>query len=88
MVRPCRDSIMQLDKSSDLSAVRQARLSGTSVKRLEDKSKDRNVAVTGRRLSALIVVKALSARLRYLRNLHFDIGRTLTVSRFEAVFTR
>ena len=70
--RECSDSIMQQERFRARRATRLARLSGISVKRLDDKSRDWRVFVRGARPDAAIVVMELSARLRCLRNLHLD----------------
>jgi len=76
---------MQFDKFSALRAVKDARLSGTSVKRLEDMSSECKVFARGARLSKLREVRELSARQRCLRNLHLDGGKIATVNKFEAL---
>jgi hypothetical protein len=76
---------MQLDRFSALKAVKDARLSGTSVKRLEDMSKECSVFASGARLSKLRDVRELSARLRCRKNLHFEGGNTVIDNKFEAL---
>ncbi len=71
----CRDSIMQLERFRALKAVKVARQSGTSAKRLEDRSRECRVLERAPRPDAVIEVNELSARLRCLKNLHLDAGR-------------
>lgn len=86
--RLCRESIIQFERLRALSEVKEARLSGTSVNRFDDKSREWRVLAKGDRLVALIVVNELSARLRCLRNLHFVTGRIPRASRFEELVLR
>jgi hypothetical protein len=83
--RECRESTMQLDRFKALRDTSDAKLSGTSVKRFEDRSRECRVLATGARLVKLISVNALSARLRCLRNRHFEDGRNPLASRFEVL---
>lgn len=61
----------------------EARLSGISVKRFEDRSNDCKVLASGDRLPAATEVRPLSVRLRCRRNLHFDMGRMPDPRRFN-----
>jgi hypothetical protein len=74
---------MQLERFSARRHVREARLSGISVKRLVERSSDCNVLAKGARLVAVICVRALSARLRCLRNLHLVDGNQPSDRRLE-----
>jgi hypothetical protein len=75
---------MQFDKFRARRATRFARQSGISAKRLEDKSSDCSVFISGDRLDAVNIVRPLSARLRWRRKRHFDIGRIpVDESRFD-----
>src|SRR2546423_4121740 len=47
LVRECSESIMQFDRSSEFSLVKEARLSGISVKRLDDKLIERRLFANG-----------------------------------------
>jgi hypothetical protein len=69
------ESIMQLERFKARKDTNDARLSGTSAKRFEERSKEWSVLATGARLDALMVVNELSARQRCLRNLHLEGGR-------------
>lgn len=60
-----------------------ARLSGISAKRFAERSRDCNVFVNGARLAADMFVRALSARLRCLRNRHLVAGNQPRESRLE-----
>ena len=71
----CKDSIIQFERTRDLKATREPRLSGTSVKRFVDKSSECKVLATGARLDAVREVRELSARQRCRRNLHLVGGR-------------
>jgi hypothetical protein len=84
--RECIDSIMQFDKFRARSDVSDARLSGISVKRFADRSNDCKVLANGAKLEAEILVNALSARLRCLRNLHLDDGKNPNERRFDVLF--
>lgn len=66
----CSESIMQWDRFRDLRATSEARLSGTSVKRFQERSRECKVFATGARLATLTLVRELSVRLRCLRNRH------------------
>jgi hypothetical protein len=77
------ESIMQCDRFSALNAVSEARQSGIWEKRFDDRSKECNVLAKGARLLADMDVRLLSARLRCLRNLHFDGGKIPIDRRFE-----
>ena len=59
-----------------------ARQSGTSLKRFDDRSSECTEFPSGARLEALIDVRALSARLKCFKNLHFEAGRKPS-KRFE-----
>ena len=76
---------MQLDRFNALKAVKDARLSGTSVKRLEEMSKECSVFARGAKLSKLREVRELSARLRCRKNLHLEGGSTVMDNRFETL---
>jgi hypothetical protein len=78
---------MQFDRFNALKATKVARLSGTSVKRLVDRSKECNVFATGARPMAETEVRELSARPKCLRNRHLDGGRTVA-SKFEELPVR
>jgi hypothetical protein len=56
--------------------MRDARLSGISVKRFDDRSRELSVLATGARLAAEMEVKEFSGRPRCRRNRHFEGGRT------------
>lgn len=81
--KECRPSIMQLERLRARRQVRLARLSGISANRLADRSSDCSVFVRGARLATGIVVKALSAKLRCLRNRHLVAGNHPKESRLE-----
>jgi len=84
----CRDPIKQFDKSSDPSLVSDARPSGISVKRLEERFRDRRVVATGAKLCADIEVNELSARDKYFSLCHLEAGRMFILRRFEALSLR
>ena len=71
----CSDSIMQFERSREVSLVKIDKLSGISVKRFEERLRDRSVLANGTKLLAEIEVKELSARLKYFRNLHLLAGK-------------
>ena len=81
--RECRLSIIQLDRFRARRQDSVAKLSGISVNRLADKSSDCRVFARGTRLATEILVSALSARLKCLRNLHLVEGRMPMDSRLE-----
>ena len=51
-----------------------------------ERSRECNVFARGFRLSAVIAVNALSAKLKCRRNRHFDVGKLSTESRLELLF--
>ena len=54
--------------------------------RFIDRSREWRVFANGTRLSAVMIVNALSAKLRCFRNRHFVPGRISTASRLEELF--
>jgi hypothetical protein len=74
-VRECSESIMQCDRLSARKAVKVARLSGTWLKRFEDKSREKRVLDRGAKLVEGIDVMALSAKLKCLRKRHLEAGK-------------
>jgi hypothetical protein len=74
---------MQLERFSARREVSVARLSGISVKRLVERSRDCSVFANGAMLLAVMWVRALSARLRCLKNLHLVDGNQPMDKRFE-----
>jgi hypothetical protein len=56
--------------------MRDARLSGISVRRFEERSSEFRELATGARLAAEIDVNALSGKPKWRKNRHFDAGRT------------
>ena len=80
--KECKDSIMQCERFKARKATKDAKLSGTSVKRFDDRSRDCSVFATGARLAVVIAVKELSGRPRCRRNRHLDGGR-IAESKFE-----
>jgi hypothetical protein len=74
---------MQFDRLSALRAVSVARQSGIWANKFDDRSREWSVLANGAKLDAEIEVIPLSARLRCLRNLHFDNGSMPMASRFE-----
>jgi hypothetical protein len=74
---------MQFERLSARRQVKVARLSGISLKRLADRSSDCRVFVSGARLLADMLVRALSARLRCLRKRHLVEGNQPRESRFD-----
>ena len=70
----CTPSIMQFERLRERRQVKVARLSGISLKRLAERSRDCRVFVSGARLLAEMFVSALSARLRCLKKRHFVEG--------------
>jgi hypothetical protein len=81
--RECRLSIMQLERFSARRHVRVAKLSGISVKRFADRSSDCKVLTRGARLVVEMLVRALSAKLRCLKNLHLVEGNHPSDNRLE-----
>ena len=79
---------MQLDKFRARRAVKDAKQSGTSVKRFDERSSACKVFASGDRLDAARSVRELSDRLRCLRNLHFDAGRMFSERRLEELLFR
>jgi hypothetical protein len=79
---------MQFDRSRDVNRVRDARLSGISVNRLEDRFSDLRLFETGPRLFAERLVRELSARERYLSRCHLDAGRIFMLNKLEALSLR
>jgi hypothetical protein len=74
---------MQLDRFSARRQVRLARLSGISANRFAERSRDCSVFVKGVRLAAEILVRALSAKLKCLKNRHLVVGNQPRESRLE-----
>jgi hypothetical protein len=83
--RECRLSIIQLERFSARRQVKVAKLSGISVKRFADKSSDCNVLASGARLVAEMLVRALSAKLKCLKNLHLVDGNHPKDRRLEVL---
>jgi hypothetical protein len=79
---------MQFDKSRETSLVSEARLSGISLKRFEDRFRERRVPATGARLFAEIVVMELSASDRYFSLCHFEAGKIFRLRRLELLSLR
>jgi hypothetical protein len=71
----CSPSIIQLERFSARKHVKVARLSGISVKRFDERSSDCRVFARGARLAGEMLVSALSAKLRCLRNRHLVVGK-------------
>ena len=86
--KDCNDSIMQFERSNELSLVNEAKLSGISTKRFEARLRDRNEVARGRMLLALMCVNELSARDRYFNLCHLEGGRMFMLSKFEALSLR
>jgi hypothetical protein len=86
--RDLNDSIMQFERSRELSRVRVAKLSGISVKRLDDRLSDRRVLANGCMLFAEMVCKELSAKDRYFNFCHLLGGRKVMLSRFDELSLR
>jgi hypothetical protein len=86
--RDCSDSIIQFDKSSEVNRVSDARLSGISANRLDDRFNDLRLFATGPKLFAGRLVRELSASDRYLSRCHFEEGSTFMLRRFEALSLR
>ena len=74
---------MQLERLRARRAVSDARQSGICTKRFDERSREWRVFARGAKLAADIEVRPLSARLRCLRNLHFEEGKTPMERRFE-----
>lgn len=81
----CKLSIMQFDKLRARRLVSVARLSGISVRRLEDRSSECSVLARGVRLVDVMVWRPLSARLRCLRKRHLDVCIVPSASRFDVL---
>jgi hypothetical protein len=81
--KECKDSIIQCDRFRARNATRDAKLSGTSVKRFDEISRECRVFATGARLVVLTVVRELSGSPRCRRNRHFDGERVVERSRLE-----
>jgi hypothetical protein len=75
--------IMQFDKLRARRETRVARLSGISVKRLQEMSKCWSVLATDARLIAEMVVRPLSSKLNSRRKRHFDIGTNPNESKLD-----
>jgi len=78
--------IIQLERFKARKFVRDARLSGISLKRLLDRSSECKVFARGCRLLTVKYVSPLSVRLRCRRKRHFAACMFAKVSRFEALF--
>lgn len=83
--KECSDSIMQCERFSARRDVNEAKLSGISVKRFADRSNDCRVLANGARLAVDMLVKALSARLRCLKNLHLFDGNHAEDKRLDVL---
>lgn len=84
----CRDSIMQLERSRELSRVNNARLSGITVNRFDARFSDLKEGARGIMLLADREVSELSARDRYFSLCHLEGLRTCIVSRLEELSLR
>lgn len=84
----CKDSIMQLERSREVSLVNNARLSGISVNRFEARFNDLREGARGIMLLADIEVRELSAKERYLSLCHLDGLRTFMVKRLDELSLR
>ena len=84
----CKDSIMQLDRSREVSLVNNARLSGISVNRFEARFSDLKEGARGMILLAETEVRELSAKERYLSLCHFEGLRTCIVRRLDELSLR
>jgi hypothetical protein len=67
---------MQWDKFSARRDMSDARLSGISVKRFDDRSRELRVLATGARLAAEMDVNEFSGSPRCRKNRHFEGGST------------
>ncbi len=74
---------MQFERLSARRAVRDAKQSGICENKFAERSSEWRVLANGAKLAADIEVRPLSARLRCLRNLHFDEGRIPMERRFD-----
>lgn len=74
---------MQLDKLSARRAVSEAKQSGICENKLDERSKECSVFAKGVKLEADIDVSPLSARLKCLRNLHFEGGNIPIDNKFD-----
>ncbi len=88
LVKDCKDSIKQLDKSREESLVNNARLSGISVNRFEARFSDLRVGARGIMLFADMDVRELSAKERYLSLCHLAGLRTWMVRRLDELSLR
>jgi hypothetical protein len=74
---------MQLERSSEVSLVSNARLSGISVNKFDARFSDLKEGARGIMLLVEIEVRELSAKERYLSLCHFDGLRIWTVRRLD-----
>lgn len=84
----CKDSIMQLDRSREVSLVNNARLSGISVNRFDARFRDLKEGARGIMLFADMEVSELSAKDKYFNLCHLEGLRTDTVSKLEELSVR
>jgi len=74
---------MQLERLRARSAVNEAKQSGICENKFDERSSECNVLASGVKLVIDIEVSPLSARLKCLRNLHFEDGRIPIDNRFD-----
>jgi hypothetical protein len=79
---------MQFDKSRDTSLVSDAKLSGISLKRFEERFRDLRVLAIGAKLFAEMAVMELSARERYFSLCHFEGGKIFRLRILELLSLR
>ena len=81
--RECNESIIQFDRFKALKEVKVAKQSGISEKWFAERSKEWSELARGARLDEDKYVSELSARLKCLKNLHFDSGSILAKRMFD-----
>jgi hypothetical protein len=82
-VKECKLSIMQFERLSARKQDNVERLSGISVKRFADRSSDCRVLAKGARLDGEMLVRALSAKLKCLKNRHLVGGNQPSDKRLD-----
>ena len=86
--RECSESIIQPDRFKALKAVKVAKHSGISEKWFAERSNEWSESARGARPADDKDVSELSARLKCLKNLHFDAGNIPARRIFEELPNR
>ena len=86
--RECNESIIQFERFNARNAVKVAKQSGISEKWLAERSNEWSESARGARPDDDKAVRELSARLKCLKNLHFDAGNIPAKRTFDELPNR